>query len=490
MLDYQTIYFRFVHDKGVLTHSHPGQPNPAHQRTTPSPAHQNPATSSLTHGHALLPSPAHHHPAHQPLCSPNVEILPVIGGATTTSPITAHKTRMPLDELSMTTVHHPIKQEDRKSCIVPIKPKVKKEAWQVSITVKEGRPKTSTGGEVAVKSKAVDSDQPHRLSIPQISAGSFSSVSSPTFTSLASIPSCTSSMPTNPGSYHQSVTHFSHPSTPTTIIDTSMEEPTDLTRKPEPTAQPYSRQELTSPSSGGQNEQTPVIARKSRVFEASALDYSAKDRKSPNISATAVVKQEKEGASGEQANNERNVPVKSARQARVERKRSLEEKEEAHKKEATDSKPVVTRNGKKQKVADVDDEQNIDDNYENTDNKNQVKKNASKTPQVANFQDQDENRKGNKKPESKQEQLDKKKKAAQLAAKSAADQPPARSKRLQRLSVSPEPLEDEEEEIPEEPEPEPELPQFETRTSSGRRKVIIIFMFIANRVVSRIEYYL
>ena len=482
MFSYNFFYFRFVHDKGVLTHSHPGQPNPAHQRTTPSPAHQNPATSSLTHGHALLPSPAHHHPVHQPLCSPNVEILPVVGGApiTVVAPITAHKTRMPLDELSMTTVHHPIIQEDRKSCIVPIKPKVKKEAWQVSITVKEGRPKSSTSGEVA------KTDQSQRLSIPQISTGSFVPVSSPTHTSLASIPSCTSSMPTNAGSYPQSVTHFSHPSTPTTIIDTSMEEPTDLTRRPEPTAaQPYSRQALTSPSSGGpnnsSNEQSPIVARKSKAFEVSALDYSSKDRKSASVS-TKLVEQEKDAVSGAQGNSERNAPVKSARQARIERKRSLEEKEEAIKKEPNDSKPVVTRNGKKQKVDDTDSGANNEHNHSdnqpdgNTDNKNQFKKNASKTNSGANFQDQEESRKGNKKIESRQEQLERKKRAAQIAAKTAADQPPSRSKRLQRPSVSPEPEpEDEEEEILDEPEPEPELPQFETRTSSGRRKVNIIF---------------
>ncbi|MCP3668107.1 MAG: hypothetical protein GY696_37390, partial [Gammaproteobacteria bacterium] len=216
---------------------------------------------------------------------------------------------------------------------MPIKPKVKKEAWQVSITVKEGRPKSSTSGEVA------KTDQSQRLSIPQIGAGSFVHVSSPTLTSLSSIPSCTSSMPTNAGSYPQSVTHFSHPSTPTTVIDTSMEEPTDLTRRPEPTtAQPYSRQ---APSSGGpnnsSNDQSPIVARKSKASEVSALDYSSKDSKSPNVS-TKPVEQEKDAVSGAQGNSERNAPVKSARQARIERKRSLEEKEEAIKKEPNDSK--------------------------------------------------------------------------------------------------------------------------------------------------------
>ena len=446
--------FRFPQDSPTLHH-------PPHVHHQPHPHH--PLHSSQ---HTQPIPPAH---SSSNICTPNVEILPVTGvglpgvpvaglpgvsGGGHTGPITAHKTRMPLDELSMTTVHHPLHQElERKtSSIIPIKPRVKKEAWQVSITVKEGKPKQ--GNAIAVKSKS-----PHTL----IEAGH---LTIPQLTTTSTSPSSYSTSTTaNTFLQQPQINHFPLGST---VIDTS-EEPTDLTRKPGIEPKP-----LHATAVSNIKQELPIIARKTKAHEISAIDYSSKSRKDPD--ADIIIKQEKENGVTddiiERGNN------RSGRVQRIERKRSLEAKEDQ--KKADEAKVSVTRNGKRQKL---EAEENIkDESKESETNYAGVMKKVSNSKLVLPNEENPDNGKkaANKKSDIK---LDKEKKSgkqtleSQLKKKPEAvanvDAPLVRSKRLMRQSCSPEPTlteEDLEEELSVIND-EPEIQQPETRTSSGRRKV-------------------
>jgi len=333
----------------------------------------------------------------QSLGAPTVEILPVHGSSQT-------KTRMPLDELSMTTIQH----DDRKSsAIIPIKPKIKKEAWQVSITVKEAKPKSE-------------------LLIPQV---------------------VTSGQ--NGNAYKTSPTNAVNDKKPTGIVKKEPQERAMPERNMEaPVPMPAHMKSLPSMS------ELP-IARKTKASDLQPIDYS--QEKKP------VIKQEKSlSAPASQVDQTKNIPAK------VGRKRSMEDKQDENKEIA--SRNINSRSSRYQKTEPVE-EKPINEIGENVNvGKKTTKRRISKSndfesEDVLKKKDVETKCEVKKNKGEDADQLSKRKQICKTVSNAMTL---SKAKRIQRVSCSPEPEEDVGD--GDDQQEEQQGCQIEARTSSGRRK--------------------
>lgn len=338
----------------------------------------------------------------QSLGSPTVEILPVHGTTQT-------KPRMPLDELSMTTIQH----DDRKpSAIIPIKPKVKKEAWQVSITVKEAKPKSE-------------------LLIPQVATSG-----------------------QNVNTYTTSATNTVNDNKTTDIVKKESFERAIPERTVDPVPMPAHIKSLPNMS------ELPV-SRKTKVSDLQPIDYSKE--KKPVIDK--VEENKSSPASVRKADQSKSIPAK------IGRKRSMEDKQDQVKEIAPRS--ITSRSSRYQKVDSVEEKPTIEIEENVTMEKKATKRRISKTnddepEEVNNCIKKKETETKSETKKSKvddSEQLVKRKQNVKAVNNTETA---SKTKRSQRNSCSPEPEEDAVE--GDEQQEEQEVPQIEPRTSSGRRK--------------------